>query len=125
MDILVKNIKIVSRTLDSSQRKIGRNTMEKAMNVYKIATLSEMVVIKNSIVTLIKIPLVNEVHFVCKRIKPVPFVRSNIKQITSIEREYVVYNEETNSYCTENDNEVRKCLHFNKIMYCEMEEMLR
>lgn len=120
MDILIKNVKIISQKLDHKQQLFGATTMEKAMNIYKLASLSDIVVVKNSIISVIKIPIINENHFNCYKITPISFKRSQSTEIISINGQYVLFNPNTNEYCIKNDHEMKKCTRLNKMSFCEI-----
>lgn len=81
LDALIRHVKLISKKLKFDGQLFGHTTLEKAINVYKLAALKETVVVKNSLITIIKIPLVAQSSFVCQKIIPIPFKRSKSNEI--------------------------------------------
>lgn len=92
------------------------------MNVYKLASLGEMVVVKNSIISIIKIPIINRELFTCRKIIPVPFKRAKLTETLSIGVQYVLFNQNTTQYCIKAGHEMQECFSLNNSFFCEMEK---
>lgn len=125
LELLIDNVMLISKTLRNNEQLIGSNTMEQALNIYKLASLKEVTVVKNSIIAIIKIPLVSKFSFECKKIIPIPFQRAKSNEIIVTQGEYVLLHQKTNSYCIKTKSEMRNCLRLDNLQFCEMEKKIK
>lgn len=124
LNLLMQNVKLISKSLRKNEQLAGRTTLEKSLNIYKLATLKQITVIKNSIIAIIKIPLVADTSFECKKLIPLPVKRAKSNEIITIQGEYVLSHRETSNYCIKTKAEMKKCLLLDEVTFCEMERKI-
>lgn len=121
IEVWMNQVKIISNHTKKTSL-YGENTLDQALNMYKLARVSKIITVKNSVVTFIRIPLISDTSFGCSRIIPIPFSRSSITEMISIEGEYVLINEHRNQFCKKKGFE--RCLQLNENIFCELEKTM-
>lgn len=121
LELLINNIKTISIKIEKNNSQLfGDTSLDKAMNVYKLGKISKTITVKNSLITIIKIPMIKNSYFSCLKIKAIPFVNNEIMEIIKIQYEYVLSNQKTNEYCVQNRHEMQNCLDLNEVTFCEI-----
>lgn len=122
VDVLMNQVKLISNS-SSKFRLFGENLLDQAMNIYKMAEIAEIITVKNSIIALIKIPLISRDVFECSQIFPIPFVRSDTTEVISVLRRFVLFNGKKNQTCFKDSYEMNQCFIVNENMFCELEKV--
>lgn len=123
-DIMVDQAKIITYNMKNGQHLFGETTFEKALNLYKIARLADILFVKNSIISIIEIPMIASQTFECHEILPIPFSRSPKTEILTLHEQYTLFNNITGQYCIKSKQDMDNCLQLNDNTFCEMETIL-
>lgn len=90
--------------------------------MHKLAQLSGIVMVKNSVIAVLKIPLINKTIFTCSKIKPIPYERSGALEKIVIQGNYILQNNNTKQFCVRNEQEMQKCLRLFDNVFCELDK---
>lgn len=124
INVMMDQAKIITYNSKHNRHLFGENTFEQALNMYKLAWLSNIVLVKNAIITIIKIPMITDRMFVCRKITPIPFARSKKTEIITIQGQYVLFNKNISQYYIKTDFEMKHCMQLNDNTLCEVEKIL-
>lgn len=123
IEVMLNQIRVISFNLKHNQYLYGESTYEQAINIYSLAQLSKIVLVKNTIIAIIKIPMITDKNYKCSKITPIIFTQKATTRIRTIQGQYVLLNEETGQYCMKTELEISKCMQLNDNKLCEFEKI--
>lgn len=107
-EMLSQHVRIMVSKLKNDQRLLGNSMTSKIWNIYKLASVSQIIKLSDSIITIVKIPLVRDI-FQCERIIAVPFHSENRTKKLAITYEYLFTNAEMQQYYLVGKEEKETC----------------
>lgn len=107
-EMLSQHVRIMVSKLKNDQRLLGNSMTSKIWNIYKLASVSQIIKLSDSIITIVKIPLVRDI-FQCERIIAVPFHSENQTKKLAITYEYLFTNAEMQQYYLVGKEEKETC----------------
>lgn len=120
LDELLSHFKIIATKIDIDSL-YGKTITAKTLNIYKLAMKTKVVALRNSIIVLVKIPLIQS-KFECRKIYPLQFIHENKTMQLDLKYEYVLFNE---GFILMTETDMQRCASIDNKKICSHQKIVK